>query len=463
MRLTDQEYENWLASLSLDQVAGFFREHGAAELLCKVLPRNANSKNQVYLAPDIGQLGKIPSGPITTTPSVSAKTSGREGPIFRSSVSLSWITPDGTLAPTRGTKLIAYPQFPEVRLSGFLQGCSKSPSFLFNPEKRGLVPDRLLFLGPRPDGTVLALALPPEADAAKEFRKKSYDMYGMFSVLPLHTDQTGSSLVMLLDELFRIHRLEWIPSRRLNKADELVPCNANNCGGYTLEAQLGIRTNGIAEPDFHGWEVKSRLVTNILKPGTSRVTLFTPEPDGGAYASKGPEYFIRTWGYPDKKGRIDRINFGGIYRCGRDFHRDTNVKLTLDGYDPANGKFDADGAMRLIDSNGVEAASWSFVKLMDHWKRKHAHAAYVPCQGRVKPDRGYRYADTVMLGEGAEFRRFLKAVADGLINYDPGIKLEAASGNASTIKLRSQIRIGSRDLLALYQSTCIVPVDRSHR
>lgn len=463
MHLTDREYEHWLVSLSLDQVLGLFREHSATELLCKVLPRNANSKNQVYLAPDIGQLGKIPSGSITTIPSASAKSSGREGPIFRSSVSLSWITPDGTLAPVRGTKLIAYPQFPEVRLSGFLQGCSQSPSFLFNPDKRGLVPDRLLFLGPRADGTILALALPPEAEAAKEFRKNSYDMYGLFSIIPLHEYQAGSGLFMLLDELFRIHHLEWVPSLRLNKDGQRVPCIVNNCGGYTLEAQLGIRTNGISEPDFHGWEVKSRLVTNILKPGASRVTLFTPEPDGGAYASKGAEYFIRTWGYPDKKGRADRINFGGIYRCGREFHRDTDVRLELDGYDSASDKFDSEGAIRLIDSKGVEAASWSFVKLMEHWKRKHAHAAYVPCQGRVKQGRQYCYADTVMLGEGAEFRRFLKAVANGLIYYDPGIKLEHAAGNASIVKLRSQIRVGSRDLLALYQSTCIVPVDRSRR
>jgi hypothetical protein len=60
MEIGDKEYENWLDSLSLDEVLRLFREHGASELLCKVLPRNANSKNQVYLAPDISQLGKIP-------------------------------------------------------------------------------------------------------------------------------------------------------------------------------------------------------------------------------------------------------------------------------------------------------------------------------------------------------------------------------------------------------------------
>lgn len=181
--------------------------------------------------------------------------------------------------------------------------------------------------------------------------------------------------------------------------------------------------------------------------------LFTAEPDDGAYAEKGAEYLIRTWGYIDKKGRTDRINFGGIYACEKHFHRSINTKLILEGYNSSSGEFDANGSMLLIDSEGVVTASWSFVKLMNHWKRKHAHAVYVPCQGRAIPDRCYRYADTVMLGEGAEFRRFLKAIDDGLVVYDPGIKLEGASSNAPKSKLRSRIRIGSRNLPVLYQST----------
>ena len=99
---------------------------------------------------------------------------------------------------------------------------------------------------------------------------------------------------------------------------------------------------------------------------------------------------------------------------------------------------------------------------MDHWKRKHAHAVYVPCQGHKVPDRTYRYADQVLLGEGAQFRRFLQALSNGSVYYDPGIKLEAASSQQPKVKLRSQIRIGSTDLPALYQSTELVSVNRHH-
>ena len=459
MGYADSEYESWLTSLTLDTVRALFRGNGATELLCKVLPRNANSKNQVYLAPDIGQLGKIPSGSITAVESTSHKAKGGQGPIFRASLSLFWIVPDGALAPAPDAKLIAYPQYPEVRFSGFLAGCREAPSFLFNVAKRGLDPDRLLFLGPREDGSVLALALPPESSASAEFREGTYDDYGMFSIVPLLHDEAQNGEQVLMAELLRIHRLGNVPSLRLNKLGILVPCNATNCGGYTLEGQLGIRSNGIAEPDFRGWEIKARNVANIERPGASIVTLFTPEPDGGAYASDGVRYFIRKWGYPDTRGREDRLNFGGIYRCGKSFDARTHTKLVLDGYDVETGKFEADGAMRLMDVDGIEAASWSFAKLMDHWKRKHAHAAYVPCQPGKLVDRTYRYANAVMLGEGAEFRRFLKAVAEGTAYYDPGIKLEAASSPAPKHKLRSQIRISSRGLPALYRTTRVVRVD----
>ena len=39
----------------------------------------------------------------------------------------------------------------------------------------------------------------------------------------------------------------------------------------------------------------------------------TPEPNGGVYSAEGVIKFIRKYGYPDKSGKIDRFNFGGIH------------------------------------------------------------------------------------------------------------------------------------------------------
>lgn len=68
--------------------------------------------------------------------------------------------------------------------------------------------------------------------------------------------------------------------------------------------------------------------------------------------------------------------------------------------------------------------SWSFAKLIDHWKTKHAHAAFVPAQQRLVPERQYRYGGSILLGKGAEFGLFLTALEAGKVYYDPGIKVE---------------------------------------
>ena len=47
------------------------------------------------------------------------------------------------------------------------------------------------------------------------------------------------------------------------------------------------------------------------------------------------------------------------------------------------------------------------------------------------------------LGEDTDFLRFLKAMADRKVYYDPGIKLEGASTVIPRVKRRSQFRIKS--------------------
>ena len=54
----------------------------------------------------------------------------------------------------------------------------------------------------------------------------------------------------------------------------------------------------------------------------------TPEPTHGLYKSKGTEFFIRNYGYPDKLGRPDRMNFGGIHKVG-EIHHTTKLELKL--------------------------------------------------------------------------------------------------------------------------------------
>ncbi len=132
--------------------------------------------------------------------------------------------------------------------------------------------------------------------------------------------------------------------------------------------------------------------------------------------------------------------------------------LTLDGFDPASGKMRGDGFISLVSAGVAEpAAVWPFADLLKHWGRKHAKAVYVPSLLRREPQLSFRYGGIVRFGEGTDFLRFLRAISQGAVYYDPGIKLVESEGRV-LVKRRSQFRIASGDLSQLYTSMTIEAV-----
>jgi hypothetical protein len=202
--------------------------------------------------------------------------------------------------------------------------------------------------------------------------------------------------------------------------------------------------------------VKQHTVSNFDRLEAGTITLLTPEPTGGFYHEQGVEAFVRKFGYKDKLGRADRLNFGGIHKVGAR-HDTTNLTMKLDGYDAAKGRItDAGGAVELVSDTGELAAAWSFSGLLEHWSRKHAKAVYVPSQCRKEPARQYCYGAKVRLAEQTDSLRLLQALAAGAVYYDPGIKVEHASAAKPSHKCRSQFRVGSRNIAALYESVSLV-------
>lgn len=443
-----------MAQFPITSLAARLRDLGASFVLAKRLAPNDNSKNQVYVGRDISEVSLLQPGEIEFRPGVSTKRGEDVSePIYHAPLNLWWLSESGELRPAKGSKLILYPQYStagEVRLSGFLRGCKSAPSSLFDPGRDGRSEGRVLILAPLQDGRLIAMAFAGGSQEAAALRAVDGEPYALFSRYELAADHQIDSEAELLSEIYRIHRLGWVDPVHLNADGSWRPCTGTNCGGVTLETHLGIRANGFAEPDFQGWEVKQHGVNSLERPRAGPITLFTPEPTGGFYVSEGPEYFIRTWGYADLNGREDRINFGGVHRVSDAFHPRTNLRLVLVGYDAESQKFQGDGQVALIDPEDRVAASWSFAKLMDHWKRKHANAAFVPSESRIDPSRQYRYGTDVKLGEGAYFRRLLRAFHTGAVYYDPGLKIEDASTERPALKRRSQFRVNSSDLPSLY-------------
>lgn len=431
--------------MTFDKIKQAFLLHGCKKIYVKELSPNDNSKNQVYLG---GSFEVLNIFPITE---INADNSGnRSRDTFKARIDFAWINNEGNTFPAPNAQLILYPKYPEVRFSGFLSKCIEAPSALMTSRELG----RVLFFAVTNQGKVLGHVVHKESTLNNYYRQLDGLLkHGLLSIINIDTTEDSRSI--LIDAMTRIHNKGWILSKRLDRFGNQLPCNAPNCGGYTLEAELGITPNGFSEPDFHGWEVKQFGVKDYEKIETQIITLMTPEPTGGIYTEKGVEYFIRQYGYLDKLGRIDRMNFGGIHKINQ-YQSLTNLTMCLVGFDVSTGKIvSTDGRIALIDSQGNEAACWHFSNLLQHWNRKHHQACYVPCKSIDKPHKQYQYGHTLILGIGTDFLRFLNLMSRGEIWYDPGIKMESAS-NSPKIKRRSQFRVKSRSLKDLYAENEIV-------
>jgi MvaI/BcnI restriction endonuclease family len=434
--------------MNLTKLKLLFTDKGCSKIYVKTLAANDNSKNQVYLGGSFEILNILPISEIKNEGVGDWKKER-----FKASVKFSWLGDDGLVYFAPNSQLILYPKYPEVRFSGFLKGCIKAPSNLMTKRLAG----RLLFFSVTKEGIVLGYVADSNSEITNAFNSLSLDVeHGIFRVIELQ--EIVNNRERLLEELNRIHNLGWITSKRLDRLGNTLDCDASNCGGYTLEAELGITPNGYSEPDFLGWEIKQFGVTKLEKVGSAIITLMTPEPTNGFYVTNGAGEFIKKYGYEDKIGRDDRMNFGGVHKVGETHHL-TNLRLELIGFDAEAGKIrSTDGRIALIDKQDNEAAAWNFGSLLLHWNRKHNQACYVPSLSEKTAERKYKYGSKVILGTGTDFQLFLSEMAKGHIYYDPGIKMENVSTKPK-IKKRSQFRIKSEHLPKLYKVNEVVDVN----
>lgn len=415
-----------------------FTELGAVRAFCKPLAENDNSKQQIYLGGSLEVVQMFPFREIEAT------DKGRNS-TYKAKLDFFWVGSD-FIERAKGAQLILYPQYPEVRLSGFLRGCSRAPNESLRPtprERRRFnngSDGRVLFFGITKSGETLAYIANADSLLAHEFHHKNdlgqYTRESVFFNLPL---LGRDSKTILLERLAEIREGGWQPSIRLDKEGNVLPYKARNGGGLTLEALLGIIPNSRSEPDFMGWEMKVY--------SKSRITLMTPEPDGGMYKADGVAAFVRRFGAPTDN---DTLYFTGTHRVNARNDK-TGLTLIVRGFNPEKKLMEVGGALELLTDAGHCAAAWSFGDLLIHWNKKHAQAAYVPYESEEIAAPAYRYFSPALLGEGTDFTRYLGALCAGLVIFDPGSKVMNASKPKSSVKARSQFRIPVKHLSELYQ------------
>jgi hypothetical protein len=471
MTLFPSEFEHIANSVA--DIYNLLEFHGAELALLKLLPKNANDKNQIYIASDFGVLYELFDLTLAERAvSVSASVRAELG-IRISEASFNkffWMKRDGSLVEAKKVKAIVYPQYPEARLSGLQTIEGSMPQALsvgftkLNPDAK-----RLLVLARLPLGACIGmvylglssefeqeLALLPSFERARSCKK-------------LTIDQGNSKKLER-----RLAEVLGVPLRgcRLDAYGRTLPFSGTQVCGYTLEHALGIIPNSSSDGDLYGIELKTHT--------QPKVTLFTPEPDGGEYV-RDFSAFMKKYGYQDDDGdyRLTGIHRANVM-CSKSGltlrlreYRLTGSERAWVAYDPRTpltAKLDT-VEVALIGQDGDVAASWSLPRLMNCWGAKHNEVVYIRADKISNPDsvqtgEGYEhlitFGTTVMWCRQTSAERLLSAINDGTLYLDPAPKLHGS--NPSKNKRRSQWRVNDIGQAAkvLYASVDFTPIKPTH-
>ena len=430
---------------TIDQLKALYRQHGVTTVYVKYLSaRQDNDKNQIYLGSGMGGVLNLFAARMlsrTLSDSRGKRRSEAGRPKLEAKIDLAWMGGNGGLSPAPNARIIDYFQYPEIRLSGFLSG-SQAPPDALRRTQQAEYGYRILCLGSAPGGQVIGYVLTAATDpvVAGFPDLPVLPAAPVLRVLTIDADTGVTPFELLRQRMAAVSTAGWHASRILRAEGGAVPFRGAQGGGYTLEALLGVRANADKAPDFLGYEIKSF--------SGSRISLMTPTPDGGFQGQNPFRVFMDRYGHA---GRADdgSLRFTGLHKVGA--IASSGLVLEVAGYDETADAFAGpdEVAVRLRHpATGEIAASWSLNRLADCWNRKHASAAYIPCERRDADDGyEYQYAPRIFLGEGTDVWRLLRAIHAGVVFYDPADSIYA-DGRA---KVRSQWRINASSLLPAMQ------------
>lgn len=426
---------------TIEQLKSLLAGQGVRTAWVKYLAgRQDNEKNQIYLGGGLdGVTNLFPATIHARTPSESTrKRKANPGrPKLEARLDFAWLGYDGSRHDAPETRIIDYFQYPEVRMSGFLTRCDAAPDAL-RRDRQAAYGQRILVMGTAGDGKVVGLVLAERDDPlVGVFPELALQGgRGVLHVLTIDGETGANPAELLRAEISAIVRGGWHWSR-IRKGSGVEEFRGGQGGGYTLEALLGVAANGNKAPDRHGFEVKGY--------SGSRISLMTPTPDYGWQGEKSFREFMARYGKPGQKDD-GSLRFTGIYGAGTPNEK-TGFVLRVAGFDAENDSFGDPGSIgvEIHDPATDEiVAGWSLEKMANCWNAKHANALYIGFDARERPDglREYSYAEQWVTGSGTDVWKLLRAIASGLVFYDPADTIYA-DGKP---KVRSQWRINARDL-----------------
>ncbi len=446
-------------------------DQGCEQILIKKLGKNNNDKQQVYFHHDASLLNAVFDMTFVTRESSQSRKKGGKvtGRKILSAVfnNFHWLGADGSLHQVSGCKGVLYTQYPEVRLSGFksdsgLMPRSMSVDFVHNS------PDveRYLALGAIPEGNTIAVMLAePESIFREEFLQLPFVATSKICRKIDLSTATGSEKLKTL--LSKHIGGKTVKGCRLDSEGNTLPFTGTQVHGYTLEHELGIKTNAAKDGDIFGIELKCFT--------RKKLTLFTPEPDGGLYAESFDDFMLR-YGYETKE--VYRLT--GLHRVGKISEKSglvlrvvctpskSDCNSVVD-YNPDKPLSHQLGNLQVIlmDDQDFIAASWSVDRLLNNWGVKHKEVVYVPAKVTKNTDqqeyqKGFTkqvtFENQVLWCKKTTLEYMINAIARGTIFLDPAPKFDP--DNLKNNKRRSQWRINNiyRDSHELYESVASVEI-----
>ena len=440
---------------SIDYISEILRSKSCHLALIKKIPPNANDKNQVYFHSDFSLLNAYFDLNISERglSKSTTKRSSKPGKAIPQAAfnQFYWCDNRQNLHQAKNCKAIVYAQYPESRLSGFLTQSNEMPRTMsIDYVKRPDRLDRYLVLGARTDGAAVALMLvAPSGTFVSEFKALDYSLNSTICKVVHFSDisQTNSAK---LEAILR-HKVagKTLTGCRYDKSGTTIPFTGTQVHGYTLEHACGITPNSDKNGDIFGIELKCFT--------RKKLTLFTPEPDGGLYNESFKD-FMTKYGYlKDNCYRFTGLHRANIQNCKTGltlkiywWDRINKDEFIKKAYDPeillAKQMRELD--VVLEDDMGNIAASWSLERLMGCWGAKHNEVVYVPAfktdnSNVTELEKGYKFqisfSENVLWCRNTTAERLLQAIDSGLVYLDPAPKY--SKDDPSLNKRRSQWRV----------------------
>ena len=177
--------------------------------------------------------------------------------------------------------------------------------------------------------------------------------------------------------------------------------------GNTFESALGVRENNLKDPDFEGFEVKTKK-----KLSSSWISMFTKRPDS---PENGDNYMRENWGINDEEYSHHKVFRTSLYaNTWSTVYQIYKMKILVNNNKERIQIIKADLNEKITD----ESVYWEFDTINEGVKK--LHNTFI-VNYEIKEDSGtyyYKYTNALVLLNYIGDKNFLDLINDKTIRYD---------------------------------------------